>query len=290
MYIYIKKFLAGFALIALWHPLMAAVDFEDDFESGDLSTIMNGFEWERDVRVAVVSDGPKHHSGSGSGHSLRFTFVAGAPSDDAWSELRFQLGDNMTDVYMEFYIYYPDGEDGFGARYQHRNYHGDNNKFLRLWNNKANTRSNHVRVGFSTISGQPDLISSFFSEHSVDGQGTGRRGSAFSRTHGIGNDELGRWIRINIRISVDKGEGGIMQFWRNGRLLMNNTISNIPEDMSRNFFSHGYLLGWANSGFSERTYIFIDDFKISDKPFGRGFDVKAPPNPPTSIEVISTSN
>jgi hypothetical protein len=79
---------------------------------------------------------------------------------------------------------------------------------------------------------------------------------------------LGKWTRIRFHFKLSSARlkaDGVYQMWANDSLLVNaqnQTFWNakaVPADAS---FRNGYLLGWANSGFTDRTLLFIDDVKF----------------------------
>jgi len=251
----------------LCHQAFAGVKFEDNFESGDLSKTTNGYRWKSSTKVSsdIAPSGE---------YSIKFTFN-GKPAGDASSEQRIVFGENMTDLYVEFYIYYPDGTEGLGAKFHHRDDDGpDNNKFFRVWDDDY--RKYNVKYGFSSEPRFSPDKSIIFPEYARNVSGMSKKGMSYSRS-GIGDAELGKWHKMNIRISVDTGKGAVIKLWKDDSLLVDNTVSNYPDGGVGNYLRNAYFLGWANSGFSQTTNIYIDDVRISDRPFG---DIIASPNPP----------
>ena len=125
-------------------PPLKGLLFQDGFESGDQSHRENGVRWSGSgSNVNVVSK--IAHSGS---HSLEFVFRGKPSGQDAVAQQRFNLGRNLKEIWVEFYIYYPDGTEGLGARYRHRDDTGsNNNKFLRIWGDEYSASN---EVGAST--------------------------------------------------------------------------------------------------------------------------------------------
>jgi len=118
------------------HSAFALPYFSDDFETGDTSHAENGFHWTAKNHRSNCSGGAPTvvtniaHRGT---HSLRFKFC-GSANDDAFSEIRQRFGQNLTEVYVRWYQYFPDGTEGLGAKYHIRNSTGtDNNKWFRTW-------------------------------------------------------------------------------------------------------------------------------------------------------------
>lgn len=98
--------------------------FTESFASGDLSNTENGFAWgatglpgQPGGNVSVATD-----FGRSDSNSLRFAYPAKTDGDDSTCEQRFHLGRQVSEIWLEFYLYIPDGTEGFGsAAYYHRN-------------------------------------------------------------------------------------------------------------------------------------------------------------------------
>lgn len=73
--------------------------FFDDFSLGDTSFSDNGFTWQN--QSFPVSEGFGH----GDDHALLFSFGPDAPGEDSTSELRFQLGREVQQLWIELWIY-----------------------------------------------------------------------------------------------------------------------------------------------------------------------------------------
>ena len=250
--------------------------FEDGFESGDLKSNHDGFRWAGGqggaggdempiVTGALARPGAK---------SLRFRFVGGPTSDDAWSEQRFRLGRKLSEVYISFSLYIPGpGDAHLGtASYRHRDDPAGpiNNKVFRLWDVDYN-RSD-VQFGFSTRL-MPGGLSRLTREWLVRGS-DGRlqensTGNAYPEW--ITDQDRGHWIQVQIRGRLSRGpnaDDGLIQVWKNGRLVVDQQGMHFWSDWAgaNNYFLNGYLLGWANSGFDETTHLYVDDVVISATP------------------------
>jgi hypothetical protein len=244
--------------------------FSDSFESCGLtqSGLSPGFKWQ-DSRGGGASERPvvtraTAHSGS---CSLRFTFAAGAAGRDAWSEQRFILGKRLTELYIQWYQYWPDGKEkpSLGPKFQHRRDTGpNNNKFLRLWDEDYNRYN--VKLGFSTLpknAGDSELIA----EYGTNRLGVGR-GSVPGREL-VTEANRGRWVRVqvHVKLATAAADNGILEIWIDGRqILSTSNLKLYPGSVGDNFIQHGYLLGWANSGFNKASSTFIDDVVIAGFP------------------------
>ena len=83
----------------------------------------------------------------------------------------------------------------------------------------------------------------------------------------VKDEDLGRWNhwRFHIKVSDPGQNNGVFKMWKDGTLVINETaLPNDPQDHTRSKYLTGYLMGWANSGFSEDTLIFIDDIQFYD--------------------------
>jgi len=231
--------------------------YADDFESygtdSGPSGGANGFSWGQSNHgsgdaLAVSTD--VAHSGS---KSLKFTFAAGGSGDDAWSEQRFNVGENANELWMEWWMHYP-------SNYAHRNDSPSNNKFFRLWGNDYNSSN---KVGASTwASGGGDRLEF---DRNVSG-GIGPVGQSFSGFP----PALNQWFRVRVHVRYPSGGGGqnaALQMWIGDNLVIDNgpsQLSDMVYNSSAPYWNAGYLLGWSNSGFDQTTNIYIDDFKIWD--------------------------
>jgi hypothetical protein len=232
------------------------------------SGLSPGFKWQ-DSRGGGASERPvvtraTAHSGS---CSLRFTFAAGAAGRDAWSEQRFILGKRLTELYIQWYQYWPDGKEkpSLGPKFQHRRDTGpNNNKFLRLWDEDYNRYN--VKLGFSTLpknAGDSELIA----EYGTNRLGVGR-GSVPGREL-VTEANRGRWVRVqvHVKLATAAADNGILEIWIDGRqILSTSNLKLYPGSVGDNFIRHGYLLGWANSGFNKASSTFIDDVVIAGFP------------------------
>ena len=275
-------------------PSIADSIFSDNFESGDLSHTQASANWYGSTRTDVS------HAISHSGNnSLRFAFPGNPdPAKDSWAEQRFDLGGFYPEVYIQFYIYYPDGTEGIGPKYIRRTNVPGNDKFIRLFG-AADRKGN---TAFKTVSGG----ASTWNSSSLDGGRIGLENyctyngkiTDHMGVHGHGdypfianssaapNDNRGRWIKVKYhrKVASSANNDGVEQLWVND--VLTESVTNLcgyPGDGYTNAWTAGYLLGWSNTGFDKDTYIYIDDVSISTtNDFGNGQTIKAP-MPPSDI-------
>lgn len=238
--------------------------FHDDFSSGDTSRSVNGFSWNNSS--FAVSDAFGH----GDQHALQFSFGPDASGEDSTSELRFTLGQQLDEIWLELYVYYPDGTEGLGsARYVHRDdVSSDNNKFLRLWSDDYDSRP---KVGASTRPvDDPAGDSWLINEYNPVGSSMGNFGSggaAWVTDRKAATCARGTWCQIRMHyVIADVGiDNGQARWWIDGQLVYENTqLPNAAESEADNFLDRGYLMGWANSGFTDLTYVYVDDVSFCD--------------------------
>lgn len=232
-------------------PSGASLIFEDDFESGNLDKSTNGFRWTDRAATAVSATAAR-----GGSYSLQFTYPAGVDGEDGWSEQRFYLGGNYRDVSVEYDLLVP-------ANYHHRSQSGaaNNKGFLYLW---ANTYGDP----------RPLVATNFW----PDGLGQSI-GSIYTRPNDLGHymeftapaiatSDVGKWLHIVVRYAYATvaNNDGIAQIWKTPEggaqvQLVNKTNGPWyhPDGMG---FDNGYLLGWSNSGFTQETRLYIDNFKV----------------------------
>ena len=259
----------------------------DSFESGGLSHTENGFVWYSSGRTSVSSD--ISHTGS---HSLKFAFEGKAYDLDASAEQRFDLGAAYPDVWIQFYIYYPDGSEGIGPRYILRS--EGNNKFLRLWGSSPNRRDKGlatVEVGASTwtISNQYAKLGSEYASW-FNGVSVKHMGQYNTPSYEfVTSSTIGTWIKVkyHAKVASPANNDGVIQIWVNDVLKTDlHTLETYPGNGYLNGYTAGYLLGWANTGFDENTNIYIDDVEISAEAFAQ----KAAPGFPTNVKATKVTN
>ena len=246
--------------------MTGTVLFDDSFASGDLTHTHGSYSWgssNGDSGNAPVVSNDIARTGS---TSLKFTY-RGSASGDAWSEQRFKLGDNLTEIYLEWYQYFPDGTEGLGAKWTHRFVTGpDNNKFLRVWDDDY--VSYKIKVGHSwDSSGDPEK-EACITEHAVNASGMTKHGPSWSPSPFDGADDtyLGRWIRFrsHVKTASSANNDGVIQLWVDDTLEIDGQVHAIyPSGGVGNYFANLYFNGWANSGFASLTHTYIDDVVIS---------------------------
>jgi hypothetical protein len=280
-------------------PATAQVIFSDSFESGNLSHTQGSVKWAESSNTSVYSG--FGHTGS---HSLKYTWPASPAGVGANAEQRFNLGNNYTELYFEWYAYYPNGTEGLGPKYVHQRSSPSNNKFLRLWSGNQSDGNDgysqfNVKVGASTdVGGVATGDEQIYAEYGENMLGVGPFGTtgaqpSSSFANFMTDSYRGRWIdiRVHVKAATSANNNGVIQIWRDGAQVVNATnLPTYPSGGTGNYYNYGYLLGWANSGFAQATSVYIDDVTISTNGFGStssGTTSTAPvvPEPPQAVSV-----
>jgi hypothetical protein len=243
-------------------PSAVNVLFRDGFESGGFTTAQNGISWTSKPWVFASTILPR--TGTRSAQFRQGDSKTGG-------ELRFGGLPNLPEVYIQFWLYQPNGTEtpSLGPRVSVP-VDGKNDKFFRLWS--GTYASSLIKYGASTWgAGGVGYIGSEFMINSAGTMlGMGQGGTGFQtspKLAAIGADAyVGRWVQVRIRSKVASAanNNGVIQIWFNGALLVDKR--NLPSYAAGgvgNFFQSGYLLGWANSTFNPETNMFIDDVTIS---------------------------
>jgi hypothetical protein len=225
--------------------------FSDGFETGDGSHTENGFVWkEPGGRVSVTKENP--HTGD---YSMRFIFGPNAWGEDDWAEIRFDMGAIYGELWIEYYLFVPEN-------YEHRLDGAAHNKFLALWGSKQYSAEDQLQLFISTWpTNDAGWLSQAFIAAWADEDDVVAPHEYFNF---IGDSHRGSWIRIRYHInpaSHATAKDGDIEMWRDDTKIL--SYNSVPWYHSvENGFRKGYLMGWSNSGFTEETKIYIDDFKV----------------------------
>jgi hypothetical protein len=254
-------------------PASAEVIFQDGFESANLSARQNNVNWGESQSTSVSSE--RAMSGS---YALKFTFQGVASGQDSWSEQRFYLGGNYPDVWVKYDLYVP-------SNYEHRQQSDSaNNKgFLYLWSGDYNSPSgpglgpNLWPVNAAT---GPASEASFY----MWGPGWGRHNWT-AMPKAIESADRGQWVTIvsHYKYASSANNDGVAEVWKTRGGVQQKIMSIMNGNWyvsGQRGFDQGYLLGWANSGFSQTTVFYIDNVVFSTTSL-----LGKVPNAPSSVSV-----
>ncbi len=242
----------------------AAPQFSDNFESGDLSHNANGVSYGTGVNASVTSANKLNGN-----YSLSFLYKGKPPGQDSFAEQRLSYP-QTGELWTQFDLYIP-------ANYYHRSDGASNNKFLAVYRNQYQFPGFQVNWSLNPNGqGGSNIILHRYRSGSEQGIIAPTIGKNFLTTA-----DRGKWINIVARVKAPSSASatdGIMQMWKNGVLVTNETsLDNYGGD-SKNYMDELYLLGWSNSGFTEETIFYMDNLLINNEAFNR-------PNPPTGLRT-----
>lgn len=265
----------GIALTAAITALIASsgvtagVLFEDGFESGATNFVSNA------VRYVSATDSTKVSStlAKTGKYSLEFLFAGKPAGQDAWAEERLSLGGQRTEIWVKYDLYVP-------SNYYHRNDGASNNKFFAIYSSPYTAPG--FQVNFST---QPSNGNSSLGIHFYK-NGVEQSPAGFPSGEIIGSSDRGKWMRVVMHFKVPTSQSssdGVMEIWKNGSSVV--SIKNLPSNATsgKNYMDEAYILGWANSGFSADTRMYVDDIVVSTSPIslaGTDAPAMAPPQAP----------
>lgn len=212
---------------------------------------------------------------SPSGCSMDFIHQGGSIlTDDSWVEQRFTIGLVNGQPVKELFIGMVYQQD---SNYVHREPGGvDNNKILRLWDKVYD--NSIIHVGMSTLRSSdsvdvlivefscspPALPTMCASGGQTGNYSTGPYTKAF-RSRSV--DTVGFYAKV---ATSETTRDGIIKVWWNRKLVYNRTdlplYTTSTDANAYNGFGNGYLPGWANSGWNERTVTHLHYFLIAEAP------------------------
>ena len=269
--------------------------FYDNFSNGQTND-SNGFSWRTMANVEVSNV----WSRSG-GYALRYTYNGVPDNSDSFAEAPITLADDLgSEVWIQWYMYFPDGTEGTGdPEYVHRDQSGEtNNKFFALY---SRGRPGHTFFGetLDYINFVPEMLRNLSGEPRLDvkmrGRYTGMPTSIQCTTNYNGMDKSnltipkGQWNKVVVHakmatIATDGtlNSDGVLQMWLNGNLEINETSIGTksspytcsgyedgfqarftPTQTVQRFWEYCYFLGHANSGFDVTTYAYIDEVAVA---------------------------
>ncbi|ROQ42898.1 hypothetical protein EDB94_3114 [Marinobacter sp. 3-2] len=250
-------------LFLFGEALHAATLVEESFESGGFEqrSMSNGASFRWSPSSVNISDAV---SRTGT-FSAQFVYGPDAEGEDSWRELGFRFGSPMSQVWVEYWIYYPDN-------YLHRTQSGpSNNKFFQL--NYNGSPKQLLTVESAAQGNGTSGMRRFLSTTQKPDGSTNWPVNDSSTNNFIGDSEdfaiqLGRWTKVLIHYKAGSDgvrSDGRAEVWVNDELI-HGLDWPFWEPDNKGQINGGYILGWANSGFSQATRIYVDDFKVYDSP------------------------
>jgi hypothetical protein len=256
----------------------------DSFESGDLSArYTSGIDWAGTNRTSLVKRDPvrgdiiiysgnreveilsgfdKQWKAKHGDVSMRFDYPSGTNS---WAEQRFSLSSAHPEIWIRFWLKVP-------INFRHSSNSPSNSKLFALWMD-----------GYSSKGAGPTIIWEFWN----DGSGGSRLAYHYSpggfRTANshkqhkqfirYPNDQ-GRWMQVVMQVEMARttsSNDGVIRLYRRWdnetsfTMLHEDTNADIgPPSGGPKGWKAGYLMGWSNPGYSQRTEWLLDDLKFSN--------------------------
>ncbi|MQM39654.1 hypothetical protein KBTX_03684 [wastewater metagenome] len=263
-----KRWIPVIALACAVGTAQGATLFSDGFESGGLNRSEGGISWGYSTSASVSANNA--YSGSSS---LAFVYDGVGDGSDSFAEQRLELGQAYRELWFGYDLYIP-------ANYSHRSQSGpSNNKFIAIYRDPYTNPGFQVNFSLNADgSGGSTLMA-----HRYD---YGSEAGILSAGSFIDSSDLGRWHKIVVHVKVPSSgsaSDGVLQLWKDGEQMADFTGVAMYGGDGQNYFDEAYLLGWANSGFDQRTVFYLDNLVVSDTPLSG--DVTAPPEPPTVIDT-----
>lgn len=253
----------------------ATVVFQDDFESGNLSKTQGSARWTNSARTRVncgfARDGAC---------SLEFDFE-GSISGDAMAEQRFTLapaGVGYAELWIRYDLFVPEN-------YYHRNIAPSNNKgFIYLWSGDSSAPDQGYGNPRPLLSDNWWAASNGQSEASLHVRRPGSDQHLYEFTElAVTAADRGKWMRVllHFKLASAANNDGVAQYWKTpesgARIQILNKTNGAWYESGSPGFNNGYLLGYANAGFTQNTKLYIDNIVFSTTPIG--------PYPPASVTV-----
>ena len=241
--------------------------YSTDFSNGLVAA--NGFSWAalNHTQVDSVVVYP------GTTKSLHFMWhMQSTGKLNANAEQRFHHP-QVTEYWVEFYIYYPlgnesDGNGGTLNKYAHiRVDSANNNKFFSFWTTGGySTAPDGVFQTWANADEVPnDHINVARTDASYTGSGSNFRYAPPNPRWVASDADRGRWIRVGIHIKISEiGAGnGILQLWKDGQLwidLQDQSLWDYSDPVENFYWAHGYLQGWRDDLYGGRSDVEQDIF------------------------------
>jgi hypothetical protein len=315
-------FTGAIVWLATTEVATARLIFHDDFSTGDMSHHNANFRWGNGALLfsGEGADNVDRVTGP-DGRSLnarRFRY-------GVWQEQRFQLTSSVDEhrtqnspsdvAYQELWISYwmrvPEN-------YHHRNSGGKaghNNKgWLYLWkdgyeqwhsswSDDATVTPTSLSLHWWPSSRAPGetQVSVISSRYRNNWGGRNRMTTCADERRIDGStgclaflkSEHGRWVRYTFGMraaSSERAADGFMRIYADGQLAMSMEGLSGGGNGSRNGFDRGYIMGYHNSGYDERTTFYIADFRIGTTPESVGLDVSGRQRPQPPVLFADTGS
>jgi hypothetical protein len=255
----------------------------DSFETGDLSASQtSGLDWLKPNRTSLVKRDSVLgdliiYNGSGvveiqegfdrqwqayeGDVSMRFDFPSGSNS---WAEQRFSLDSAHEEIWISFWLKVP-------INYRHSSNSPSNSKLFALWMDDYSKKGAGPTViwEFWNDGSDGSKVAYHYSPGGYRTANSHKQHTSFIR---YPNDQ-GRWMQVVMHVKAARNtdsNDGIIRLYR--RWAGETEFAKLHEDTQADIgppssgpkgWKAGYLMGWSNPGYRQRTEWLLDDFKIS---------------------------
>lgn len=293
----------GAALLTASGSLFANLLFEDNFTSGDISKHNAYFRW---GQGSIPSKGQAAHKivqvtgpQGKTVNAMVFEYAAlnssASDTEKYAAERRFHLTGSVAEsrtangvsgvaypeVWISYWLYVP-------ANYAHGPKNPSNNKgFVTIWKNQYMGPVEAAIDWWGTTNSQ-SRIGAWAKENGVN-IGNRNRPTFIRDDHKISGDqalaflpsEYGKWVHVAVGAKIStsaSARNGFIRVYKNGeKVIAWENMNNWHSDPTLQGFDRGYLLGWANSGYSSKTTFYLTGFKFATSEAGaRAGNVSTP--------------
>ena len=241
----------------------------DSYAVGGLPDTSGGFPWNGTNGATSIRD----NIARVGNQCLRMRFAAG--DTEPLADMRFTIPGQPREVWLEWWIYFPDGTEpngsgGFINRYSHPDQTStDNNKLLRLWGGDYDTTVSGIsrnKVGLEMEKAATAGDSTVYPQATDAGGNSvlSYAGDSVNFVADVGSSAAtcrrGRWaeLRFHTKLSTASGANdGLLELWVDRTKILTKTGLNLWAT-GVNYFSQGYILGQHNSGYLVDTHIYVD--------------------------------
>jgi len=239
--------------------------FTDGFESGDMTTSNAFFNWISQPACASIVDSVVH-TGSNA-LRLRFNGSGADSTADAGCEPNFFV-DSLPNVTFEFQIF-------VDSNFVHRlpSTGSNNNKFFAFWQDTSSTDRGYngplqqvwefERRSDTTVSTKSAVISA----DTLASNAVINRDTMFIAPASVGMSiTRGNWHKV--QICMQAASDSLVQDGHSRIAIDDSTVTSVenfsyyPSTGIAPEISYGYLMGYSNSGYTDTTYFYFDEWKV----------------------------
>jgi hypothetical protein len=248
----------------------------DDFEDHRAARTGDGFVWGGNSRNVYTTVDPltgARPTPLRGATALAFSHRAKPVGEDSSAQQMFRLGGAYPDLWLRYFVRIPEN-------FTHRvDRGGANNKWLCVWSDRYSSGLTGLTICWNYLPSKTDpngadIVFNYIHPRDERESSTRPFHSRMSdRQPLIARGMRGRWIEVVHHVQLPSRQGannGAIQMWMRPVGRDNFVAIHDRRDLPLRWgtgprgFTAGYLMGYANSGFSEATTFNIDDFQVMD--------------------------